>query len=393
MKNNTIKSFKKAAIVSAMALCSLSANADIRINGFANFVLGTSSDADQTNLAGNVAYDDSIRFSNDSLFALQVIGEVNSKVSATAQIIARGSEGYQAEFEWAYLTYQASDQLSVSLGRFRSPFFRYSSSADIGYSYHWLTAPSSVYDVGFNVLNGFRVDYSDYAGDWEYNLQMAGGTYESALSGGTLSGKDTLVFTAEAVYDWFRVRGVWGRATASFENEFFSNAFASIEAGSEIFTPQPEIAELLRVNDDMGIFVGLGLEADFYDWFIAGEFTSVNQTSSFAGTDEAVYVTAGMRVGSFTPSVTFERLDGTVDGIRFENAVAEIEDPTTRAYIGVLNAAYQGAAQDKYDKLTATLRYDVDANFALKFEVSKFSDKLDDANDTTIVRLGANYVF
>lgn len=405
---NIKSSIKHRISIAACALCLVStAQAEVRINGFANFIAGTSTDAEQFNLLGDVAYDNTVSFNNDSMFALQISADVNSKMTATGQMVARGRNDYQADFEWAYISYQATDELSVSIGRIRAPFFRFSDSSDIGYSYHWLTAPSSVYDVGFTNLNGFRADYNNYAGDWEYNLQVAGGTYKSDFAGGVLSGRDTVVVSAEATYEWFKIRGVWGRATATFSgNEFFDSLLDGIEAGSSlsvevaegVFVDVPiegnaELAEGLRVNDDMGIFLGLGIEADFFDWFVSAEYTSVEQTESFAGTDLAYYVTAGMRVGSFTPSITYEELDGTQSDLLFENVVANISDPTTQAYLAAVNQSVQESAHDHYTKLTATLRYDMDTNTAVKVEISSFTDELDSNFDTTLIRLGVNYVF
>src|SRR5690606_23954394 len=98
-------------------------------------------------------------------------------MTATGQLVARGSNDYDPDFEWSYMSFAATDKLSISAGRLRLLLFSYSASKDVGYSYHWIATPSSVYDVPFNNLDGIRLDYSTYAGDWEYNTSLSAGTF------------------------------------------------------------------------------------------------------------------------------------------------------------------------------------------------------------------------
>ena len=76
---------KHSLIASALALC-FATNADVRINGFANLVAGTAG-SDESFLG----YDDEISFDAESLFSLQISGDINDKMSATGQIVARGA--------------------------------------------------------------------------------------------------------------------------------------------------------------------------------------------------------------------------------------------------------------------------------------------------------------
>lgn len=102
---------------------------NVRINGFGNVVMGVTS-SDDTFLG----YDDNPDFSNESLFALQVSSDISDKLSATAQVLGRGSEDFDVNFEWAYLSYKISDSLTLVAGRSRLPLFTYSSSLDVGYT-------------------------------------------------------------------------------------------------------------------------------------------------------------------------------------------------------------------------------------------------------------------
>ena len=379
-----MKSIKTLIALSCAA--SFAVNAEVRINGFANLIGGITS-SDET-LYG---YDDNISFSEESLFAIQVSGDINDKMTATGQLVARGIDDYDPDFEWAYLTYQATDNVSVSAGRLRLPLFRYSASLDVGYSYHWVTAPPSVYNVPFNNIDGVRFDYSNYAGDWEYNLQLAAGAVNSDGTVGKIEGSNTIVLTAEAAYEWFKVRGVYGRSKITITPEG-----PGTEALIEAFAGLTQLGltglvDDLAVDDDTGEFLGFGIEADMYDWFVAAEMTSVTLDDTFIPEDVAYYVTAGMRVGKFTPSVTYENKDGEED-IKFLQRLSGVPAQLQPTVTGIVTAVQQSQFE-KFDVLTLGLRYDYDTNIALKADVTKYGDDLNGANDTTLVRFGVNYVF
>ncbi|MBU3004688.1 topoisomerase IV [Paraglaciecola arctica] len=377
---------KKLLTIAALTSCVFSTQAEVRINGFANFVGGMTSSEDSL-----YGYDDSLSFSEESLFAIQISGDVNDKMTATGQIVAKGTNDYDPEFEWAYLTYQATDNLSISAGRLRLPLFRYSSSKDVGYSYHWVNTPQSVYGVAFNNIEGFRFDYSNYAGDWEYAFQLTGGTINSSIDVTDLQGNpqpvelesnNSVVFTAEATYEWFKIRAVAGRGTTTFLP-------GSLEPSLELLPTN--IADSLRMDEDTANFYGLGFEVDNFDWFVSGEITSIDIEESFSPKDTAYYLTAGVRTGKFTPSITHEVFDGEAE-IRFLDQVAALPEDLS-APVGAAVTTIQQLFSTKYSLSTIGVRYDMSTNVALKADVSKYDDDIDESADATLVRFAVNYVF
>jgi hypothetical protein len=103
---------KKLSVAVALcaALATNYASAEVRINGFASIVGGKSLDSDST-LYG---YDDDISFKNESVFALQLSADLMEKLTATAQIVARGENDFDAEFEWAYVTYELATSYKLA---------------------------------------------------------------------------------------------------------------------------------------------------------------------------------------------------------------------------------------------------------------------------------------
>ena len=83
----------KLAILSMAGLLTTPALADIQINGFANLIGGMTLDDDES----VYDYDSDFNFNPASVFGLQVRGDVSDKLSATAQLVGRGSDDYDAE--------------------------------------------------------------------------------------------------------------------------------------------------------------------------------------------------------------------------------------------------------------------------------------------------------
>lgn len=379
---------KKALLATALSVALVNtAQANIRINGFANFVGGTASEdrvisPTQDPLYG---YDDKISFREESLFALQASGDVNDRMSATVQVLARGENDFDVDFEWAYLTYRVTNNLAISAGRFRNPLFRISDSLDVGYSHHWISAPQAVYDVPFNDLDGFRLDYSDFAGDWEYKLGAAFGTFENEISAGTIEGDTTYLVSAEIANEWLNLRAVYGSTNATF-NQVELNT--RIEG--ELRDVAPSLADFLLMEDDTAEFLGVGVQIDTFDWFIGGEYTIIDIEESYTPEDKAWYVTAGFRAGKWTPSVTFQSFEG--DEVKGLEQLAALGEPFQTAITPSLLEVNSIFAQN-YTVSAATIRYDYDANIALKAEISRYSDDLNEDKDATLGRIAINYVF
>lgn len=385
---------KKLLTIAALTASTFTAQAEVRINGFANLIGGITS-SDET-LYG---YDDDISFSEESLFAIQVSGDINDKMTATGQIVARAENDYDPGFEWAYLTYAATDTVSVSAGRLRLPLFSYSSSLDVGYSYHWLTPPKPVYDVPFNNLDGVRVDYSNYSGDWEYNLSVSAGTFDGPAFGSNIVGQNVIIVAAEATYDWFKIRGVSGRGKSTLDLSSSQRPdLQQVSAGLAFMNSVGfnQLEDSLQIRDDTGKFLGLSMQIDKFDWFVSAEVTSIDIAESFLSKDISYYVTAGIRKGSWTPSITYAKSKAEAK-VKFQDQLDQVAgSPLPDEAKAVINGTALGllfSDNSENDILSATVRYDFDTNVALKVDLSKYTNELDDSEDATLLRFAVNYIF
>jgi hypothetical protein len=106
---------------------------NIDINGF--FTVGaTVSDSSVDTQDVNIT--DDVGFSEDSRIGLQVSAEINSRMSATAQILGdnRKDDSFNAEFDWAFVSYAFNDQASLRGGKIKLPTFLISDYFEVGYA-------------------------------------------------------------------------------------------------------------------------------------------------------------------------------------------------------------------------------------------------------------------
>lgn len=374
---------KQLSIVATSMMVASHAHADLRINGFANFTGGITSSEDSL-----YGYDDKISFAEQSLFAVQVSADINDKMTATGQIVARGADDFNADFEWAYISYQATDNTSFSAGRLRMPLFRYSASLDVGYSYHWVVAPQSIYDVPYNNIDGIRIDHSGYAGDWEYTFQLALGQIKNdfMLGGqpGQLNIDNVAVFNGELGYENWKFRGVYASGKTSFDIPAINPALAQLSQLS------PDLGSKLAALDDTGTFIGGSIEYDNFNWFVAAEYTIIEIEDSFYPDETNYYVTAGIRSGKWTPFITYEKSDLNNDP-KFVGDIAgfpaPLQVPLTQLVVGI----QQGVVSED-STLSLGVRYDYDTNIALKADITNSSNDIVDDEDA-LLRFAINYVF
>ncbi|BFT29169.1 hypothetical protein D210916BOD24_03450 [Alteromonas sp. D210916BOD_24] len=390
----------KLAILSMAGLLAAPAMADIQINGFANLIGGMTLDDNET----LYDYDSDFNFDPASVFGLQVRGDVSDKLSATAQLVGRGSEDYDADFEWAYMTYALNNNINISAGRLRLPLFKYSASLDIGYSYHWLTPPDAVYGIDFNNIDGVRIDYSNYVGDWEYGAQLTTGRVETdtTISGtpAALELENVVAVSFEATREWFSARTLFARGKTNAANAQFDGFLDGMAQFGAFIPTALTVSDDFRINGDTGTFFEIAVDVDKYDWFLGAEYTQTEVDGAVIADNKAWYVTAGMRFGKFTPHITYEVEEAdnaTQLGLvaTLPSSIATGDAVTDGTWAAIYQGAAGIAAQQKLDvsALTVGLRYDVEPGFALKTDVTWYSDDLNDLNDATLLKVGVNYTF
>lgn len=390
------------ALAVMLACSSQAANAEVRINGFASIVGGQSLDKNQE-LYG---YDDEFNFKNESMFALQVSADLQDNLSATAQVVAKGKDNFNAEFEWAYLTYQLSDESQISAGKMRLPFFRYSDFLDVGYAYNWIRPPQSIYDLSFSTYEGISYLHNTTLGEWDSTLQVLyGGFNDKIVALG--SERDSKLTNLTGINwsvsrDWFSARAAYlqAKTTISLENSEVS----PLLDGLAQFGLNDQVDSLL-INGGKGSFMGVGFSIDYNDFLFDTEYAELKVKNSLIAPATDFYASVGYRITpKFLALVTYEQAKDKHSSSRYNQVPTTVDvggmqvpvstnptNPNAPLLRDLTNGALV-ASQSKATSYTFGIRYDFHPAAAFKASLSRQDDKLTNQK-TDVLAVGVDLVF
>ncbi|BFM11210.1 hypothetical protein R50072_13630 [Simiduia litorea] len=393
---------KKALLATAVAsmATALAVNvnaADIRWNGFASITGGISTseaerdDGQELRLYG---YDDDFNFRPESKLALQASSNLGNGLSVTAQAIARGSDDFNVEMEWAFVSYDFGESSRINVGKLRIPFYQYSDFLDVGYAYPWIRPPESVYDLFFSTMEGANLQFNGAMGSWDSGLQLVmGRTANELIISGLESNADlrNLVGGAWTINnDWLTLRAAYFQADTTIGNT--SLDFLETNLAGAGFASQ---ADAFAVRDDKGSFVGLGFKVDKAGWLFAGEATQIKVADSFIADQDSAYLTIGKTFNDLMFHVTYEiqedtRVEGITDGIPF---------PTNTGLDLLVGGAEAAAdsSEGTNDTVTVGMRYNFHPSASFKIDYSIRSYDTDGGNevdgDASTLRFSIDSVF
>jgi hypothetical protein len=165
-------------------LVSTCAFADLRISGYGSVIAGkTLGTVDDPLNPGQTRdeiftadfydvgqYKNDLTFKAESIFAVQAVMDLADNFSATAQLVAKGVDDFEPEFDWYYVTYQASENLRIMAGRRNIPMYYFSEFSEVGYAYPWMRPPSNLYWWQVTQFNGISAMYDFELGGFSNSL-------------------------------------------------------------------------------------------------------------------------------------------------------------------------------------------------------------------------------
>ncbi|MCK7460312.1 hypothetical protein [Idiomarina aminovorans] len=378
MKNSLL-----ACIGASALLISLPSHAQDKIqwSGFGNIAAGMTTGSDDQ-LFG---YDNNLDFNPESLFALQAKADLSDKLSITTQIMSRGEEDFDLGVEWAYLQYQFNDSTSVNVGKLRLPFYMYSDSLDVGYSYHWLRTPQSVYRVAFDNYTGVSVQHNAFIGNFIFNTQVVAGNMNDDIDiGGAELSKaemnNMIGFNTSAIYNNLTMRIAYYQTNdTNIEFNEISGLLDTLrQAGAG------QVASELEVSEDKGTFASVGFMYDNFNWFVGGEYTNLEVEGSYIPEQRSSYLTAGKRFDNWALHATVGQTDDKISNAeRFTVPVPQLQAAVNQVTTNVVN-------ETTYTSLGAN--FNIAPSAVLKFDVTHSDDKLTDESDV-LVSAAVQFVF
>lgn len=297
----------------------------------------------------------------ESRVGVQGTWVVTPELSATAQVTARAVES-RARIEWGYLSYK-SGPWDIQVGRKRIPLYYYSEFQDIGVAYPWVAPPPDLYGWEVTNYNGASLRYRDTVGEVGISASIFGGAeklkaarYYKMLSTDLVDVEWQRLLGAdlELVRDWLTFRLAYAQA----------NVVEQYRQAGQHFGHKMSALNL-AVNMDFGRWFVLTEVGELARRYVDGDDTRLKVLSALLG--------VGVRYGAWTPMLTLSRFH--------EHAVvAGYNDPD---YVA-----------DRWNTLMASVRYDLKANQALKFQVNRTQDTTGRyTGNTTTIRLSYDVVF
>lgn len=281
-----------------------------RFNGFGTVgVTHLGGEDDGRSYGINGQTNDSWRGDQLSKFGAQLSYGLTDSVGVTVQATAKAQQDeWKANLEWAYLSWQTTDQLMLRAGRLRSPVYMYSESLDVGYSYPWLRLPDEVYS---------QVQVTNYEGlDAVYTVPLSYGSVTFQLAGGQAKNRDYYAYDDEFDIDYDKL---FGASVSLATNQFGTLRIGYVEADittditgtvNNYLTGNPnDNLSLLVLDKEKGKFTSIGYQYDNGTWVSNNEWTSRMIENDGLEAIDSFYLMGGRRFGDFLPHVTYAQLD------------------------------------------------------------------------------------
>lgn len=309
------------------------------------------------------AYDESFSFKPESLFGLQATAFLGEGLSATAQIVSRGVNDFDAKFEWAYVSYELNDSWTIQAGKKRLPLFYYSDFYDVGYAYIWMRPPADNYTWQIFNYNGVNALYTGTIGDWSVTGNIYTGSEDDSSN--------------KLLGDFFFLeptREIWEDIFGGVVN--FSNDWLEIRATHMRYTNRRfrSGSPTLWGGDDerKGKFYGLAVNAVFGQITLLSELNKLQLDDD--GDLDTYMFSASYQFDLYAPYISYSNMEQTgryLDGSKIGDG-------------------------ENHNTLSLGVRYDFHSNAALKIQFDKVKDNSYEyavAGDSESITFGLDTVF
>lgn len=284
------------------------------IDAFGTFGLAVS-DLDHPRYRTDQIYTDGIGSTPtakiDTRAGLQVGGSPTDRIDVNLQGLLANNHNDETRLavSWAYAQFELNPEWYLKVGRYRTPWFMYSDTIDVGYAYPWVRPPVELYTTSatFHSDDGLLLQYRRALESGRLQIDMhAGHTSGEAYSRTTHPSHVQLrQIGVSATYshdatDWF--------ATVVHSKEFVrSSTWDGYMAHCAALGNGAPCNEYSFDNVPATQY-GLGVRHDDGRWMIASEVARNSPGNRTNEQSLAYYLSAGYHLGNVLPYLTYSQL-------------------------------------------------------------------------------------
>lgn len=340
------------------------AGSPLYIDAFGTFGLAAS-DLDRPRYRTDQIYTDGIGTTPtakiDTRAGLQLGGTLAKGVDVNVQglLANNNNDETRLEISWAYAQFELSPAWFLKAGRYRSPWFLYSDTVDVGYAYPWVRPPVELYTTAatFHSADGLLL---------QYRLPLNNGRLQADVhigrTAGDVNAKSTrpshlqmrqagasVTYSRDAT-DWF--------ATVVHNKEFLDSATWNAVLAHCAALGSNAPCNDYDFNGLNATQYGLGVRRDDGRWMFASEVARNYPGNRLNEQSLAYYVSGGYHLGDVLPYLTFSQLRnlGPKNETRFD------------AYLNTIFTARQ-TNQPEQRTWSLGARWDARPGMALKAQV------------------------
>src|SRR5690554_2682482 len=430
-----LRKLSSAAALTLVCGLPAAAQADISdrftFSGFASFIAAKSLEKDEPYGDATAKVPHATELRDYSKLGLRVSVDLLDNLSFTTQMLADGSNEFEPEFDWIFLSYNITPDLVLHMGKYVTNYFMYSDYADISYAYHWVEAPDAIYGTNLNkTLEGAKLVWNSRMGaGWTSELSLSVGKDEADLGkvgvkGATLEMDRATGISWQVDHEWLSLRASYMRSKTSANltgTQLDIDGILALAASNPMmpFTA----AQLGQILNDTSLrkslswqsadaqFIGLGGSLNFEHVFAVAEITYADMQDTIAiGKQTSAYLT----VGTYLPKNTsialtiYEKRNDVNKNIERKlaqgtaTAIANSTNPLDEAAIGAASATIEKVLLQTQERkrggITVSGRWDFHSNASLKAEYTyeqqtHYPLGLKDKITPNVVRLGIDLVF
>ena len=366
--------------VMCLALLTLSfpALSEVQFQGFASFVGGATLDSDET----YNGYENKIEYDKNSVYGLQAVSPLGDGLTATGQLIARGSENYKPEFEWMYMTYNITPTLSAKFGRIRTPFYMLSEYLEVGYTYHWIRPPEELYAAQITNMDGASLLYNVPMGGIDGQFAFSVANRRSYAEDSTTTVSDfTSIIAATGQFEMgdHLAKLIYVKGDLTIESAAVSGAETAMAAFGAAF-----VSDHVSVQGSELIFTGVGIDLNFYPVRVILEYSLLDFGDLVLAPEET------RTLASVVYSMGDNAISYSLSGNKKESD-SGITNGVTAGTEALAAAAVAGFDRDVTTH-TLGLRHDFHDSAAVKVELISTEESEVDT-EATLVRFGVDMLF